>query len=109
MVAKNRDEAEKLMQKYPDRIPVIVSRNKYSETTPEIDKHRYLVPNDLTIGQLQYVIRKRLSLNSDKGLFLFVNKTIMNTNTMIISAYQSEQCKEDGFLYVVYSYENVFG
>ena len=109
MVAKNRDEAEKLMQKYPDRIPVIVSRNKYSETTPEIDKHKYLVPNDLTIGQLQYVIRKRLSLNSDKGLFLFVNKTIMNTNTMIISAYQSEQCKEDGFLYVVYSYENVFG
>ena len=109
MVAKNRDEAEKLMQKYPDRIPVIVSRNKYSETTPEIDKHRYLVPNDLTIGQLQYVIRKRLSLSSDKGLFLFVNKTIMNTNTMIISAYQSEQCKEDGFLYVVYSYENVFG
>ena len=109
MVAKNRDEAEKLMRKYPDRIPVIVSRNKHSTTTPEIDKHRYLVPCDLTTGQLQYVIRKRLSLASDKGLFLFVNKTIMSTDTLIISAYQTDQCKEDGFLYVVYSCESVFG
>ena len=109
MVAKNRDEAEKLMRKYPDRIPVIVTRNKHSTTTPDIDKHRYLVPCDLTTGQLQYVIRKRLNLTSDKGLFLFVNKTIMSTDTLIISAYQTDQCKEDGFLYVVYSCESVFG
>jgi len=109
MVAKNRDEAEKLKRKYPDRIPVIVSRNKHSTTTPEIDKHKYLVPCDLTAGQLLYVIRKRLNLTSDKALFLFVNKSVMNTNTLISSIYEEEQSKEDGFLYVVYSCESVFG
>ena len=109
MVAKNRDEAEKLMGKYPDRVPIIVSRNKHSTTTPEIDKHKYLVPVDLTAGQLLYVIRKRLNLSSDKGLFIFVNKAVMSTDTLIISIYQQEQCKEDGFLYVVYSCESVFG
>ena len=107
MVEKNRVDAEKLMRKYPDRIPVIVSRNKHSTTTPEIDKHKYLVPVDLTAGQLLYVIRKRLNLTSDKALFLFVNKAVMNTNMLINSIY--EQCKEDGFLYVVYSCESVFG
>jgi GABA(A) receptor-associated protein len=109
MVAKNRDDAEKLKRKYPDRIPVIVTRNKHSSTTPDIDKHKYLVPVDLTTGQLLYVIRKRLNLTSDKALFLFVNKSVMNTNTLISSIYEEEQCKEDGFLYVVYSCESVFG
>ena len=33
-VKKNRDEAEKLMRKYPDRIPIIVSKNPNSTTTP---------------------------------------------------------------------------
>ena len=109
MVEKNRVDAEKLMRKYPDRIPVIVSRNKHSTTTPEIDKHKYLVPVDLTAGQLLYVIRKRLNLTSDKALFLFVNKAVMNTNMLISSIYEQEQCKEDGFLYVYYTSENTFG
>ena len=109
MVEKNRVDAEKLMRKYPDRIPVIVSRNKHSTTTPEIDKHKYLVPVDLTAGQLLYVIRKRLNLTSDKALFLFVNKSVMNTNMLISSIYEQEQCKEDGFLYVVCNVENTFG
>lgn len=29
---------------------------------PEIDKRKYLVPADLTVGQFVYVIRKRIML-----------------------------------------------
>jgi GABA(A) receptor-associated protein len=108
-VKKNRDEAEKLMRKYPDRIPIIVSKNPNSTTTPEIDKNRFLCPCDLTLGQFLYVIRKRLQLSPEKGLFLFVDKEVLGTGTLVAQAYENYQCKEDGFLYMVYSCENVFG
>jgi len=108
-VAKNREEADRIMRKYPDRIPVIVTKNKNSTTTPDIDKHKYLVPVDLTIGQLQFVIRKRLHLSPEKGLFLFIDSTAVCHSELVSSAYERDHDREDGFLHVVYSCENVFG
>jgi GABA(A) receptor-associated protein len=74
----------------------------------DIDKKKYLVPSDLTCGQFVYVIRKRLKLPSEKALFLFVNGSIPPTSAMINSIYEQHQDK-DGFLYMSYSEENVFG
>ncbi|KAM7261221.1 hypothetical protein ACFE04_026696 [Oxalis oulophora] len=53
----------------PERIPVIVERAEKSDIA-SIDKKKYLVPADLTVGQFVYA---------------------------------------DGFLYITYSGENVFG
>ena len=108
-VPKNREEADRIMRKYQDRIPVIVTKNKNSTTTPDIDKHKYLVPVDLTIGQLQFVIRKRLHLSPEKGLFLFIDSTAVCHSELVSSAYERDHDREDGFLHVVYSCENVFG
>jgi GABA(A) receptor-associated protein len=43
--------------------------------SPEIDKKKYLVPTDLTVGQFVYVIRKRIDLNAEKALYVFVAST----------------------------------
>lgn len=43
---------------------------------PDIDKKKYLVPADLTVGQFHYVIRKRIQLAPEKALFLFCSNTI---------------------------------
>ena len=40
---------------------------------PGIDKKKYLVPGDLTVGQFVYVIRKRIKLEHEKTLFIFIN------------------------------------
>lgn len=74
----------------------------------DIDKKKYLVPADLTCGQFLYVIRKRLKLPSEKALFLFVNGTIPATASMMNTIYEQHHDK-DGFLYMSYSEENVFG
>jgi GABA(A) receptor-associated protein len=37
------------------------------------------VPADLTVGQFIYVIRKRVKLDPDKAIFIFVNDTIPQT------------------------------
>ena len=47
---KRKNESSRIRDKYPDRIPVIVERANKSDM-PEIDKKKYLVPGDLTVGQ----------------------------------------------------------
>ena len=44
--------------RYPDRIPVICEKDPRSDIPP-VDKRKYLIPMDLTVGQFVYVIRKR--------------------------------------------------
>lgn len=43
------------------------------------DDCRYLVPADITAGQLVYVVRKRVKLNPEKALFIFVKNTLPPT------------------------------
>ena len=54
-------QSSKIMVKYPDRLPIICSKHPDSKIQP-IDKEKYLVPSDLTIGQFIFVIRKRIKL-----------------------------------------------
>ena len=54
-------ESSKIIERYPDRIPIIVEKDKKSKIK-DIDKNKFLVPNDMTLGQFMYVIRKRIKL-----------------------------------------------
>ena len=104
---KRFEEVLRVREKYPDRIPIIVEKSKYSKA-PLIDKNKYLVPCELTVGQFIYVIRKRLFLTHEKGIYLLVNCTIPSTNLMMKHLYEKNK-DDDGFLYVTYFIENVFG
>ena len=59
--------------KHPDRIPVIVEKRQRDASLPDIDKKKFLVPSDLTVGQFVYVIRKRIKLAPEQAIFLFVS------------------------------------
>ena len=108
-LAQRAIEATKIRQKYPDRIPVIVERaQNIRSDIPQINKNKYLVPRDLTFGQFIFVIRRQLELLPDKAIFLFVNNALLPTSTFMGEAYSS-YADTDGFLYVVYSGESVFG
>ncbi len=97
-----------IMIRYPDRVPVIVTRNK-KPTTPEIDKHKYLVPMDITVGQFLFVIRKRISLTPDRALFLFIDGELINNSEHIGLVYERHKSKKDKCLHIVYSCENTLG
>ena len=104
---KRKSESTRIKLKYPKRIPIICEKMKNSNV-PDIDKNKYLVPMDLTIGQFLYVIRKRIKLQPEKALFLFINNTIPASSQLLSNMYKDNQ-DEDGFLYIVYSSENTFG
>ncbi|KAI7757020.1 hypothetical protein M8C21_004042 [Ambrosia artemisiifolia] len=69
---KRRAESTCIRHKYPDRLPVIVERAERSHIA-DIDKNKYLVPADLTVGQFVYVVRKRIKLSPEKAIFVFAN------------------------------------
>jgi hypothetical protein len=71
-VEERKNESSRVLSKFPDRIPIICEKNKNS-SAPDIDKSKYLVPNDLTIGQFLFVIRKRMHLKPEHALFLFID------------------------------------
>ena len=106
---KRKEESEGILKKYPDRIPIIVEKaDRCDVDIIDIDKKKYLVPSDLTVGQFQYVIRKRIKLEPEKALFIFINNILPPTSHLISSVYKEYKDK-DGFLYVTYSGENTFG
>ena len=74
----------------------------------DLDKKKYLVPADLTVGQFVYVIRKRIKLSPEKAIFIFVNNVLPPTAALMSSIYD-EHKDDDGFLYIAYSGENTFG
>ncbi|XP_074654417.1 gamma-aminobutyric acid receptor-associated protein-like 2 isoform X3 [Tubulanus polymorphus] len=100
-------EATKIRNKYPDRIPVIVEKAPKS-SIKDIDKTQFLVPSDLTVAQFMYIIRKRIELPPEKAMFLFVDKVLPTTSSTMGAIYE-EHRDEDSFLYIAYSGENIFG
>ncbi|ERN03240.1 hypothetical protein AMTR_s00003p00185030 [Amborella trichopoda] len=82
---------------------------KFSGTDlPEMDKKKYLVPRDMSVGQFMHILSCRLHLPSGKALFVFVKNTLPPTASLTGSIYSSSK-DEDGFLYMCYSSEKTFG
>eukprot|EP00262_Sarcandra_glabra_P010120 TRINITY_DN25024_c0_g1_i1.p1 TRINITY_DN25024_c0_g1~~TRINITY_DN25024_c0_g1_i1.p1 ORF type:complete len:119 (+),score=15.97 TRINITY_DN25024_c0_g1_i1:74-430(+) len=105
--AERSDESKDIVSKYPDRVPVVVER--FSKTDlPEMEKKKYLVPRDMSVGQFIHIISSRLHLSPGKALFVFVKNTLPQTTSVMDTVYESFK-DEDGFLYMCYSSEKTFG
>ena len=101
------EESKKILEKYPERIPIIVEKQCKSDI-PEIDKRKFLVPSDITVGQFIYIIRKRIKLQPEKSIFVFINNILPPPASNMCDIYNKYKC-EDGFIYVTYAGENTFG
>lgn len=106
-IEKRKNESKTIVAKYPGRIPIIVEKYKDCQL-PDIDKMKYLVPNDMTISHFMFIIRKRIKLEPSQSLFITVNSVLPNSNDCVGEIYETNK-DEDGFLYVVYTSENTFG
>ncbi|CAA7400109.1 unnamed protein product [Spirodela intermedia] len=100
-------ESKDIISKYPNRVPVVVER--FSRTDlPELEKKKYLVPREMTVGQFIRILSSRLHLPPGKALFVFIKDTLPPTSSQMDSVYES--CRDgDGFLYMCYSSEKTFG
>lgn len=108
-IEKRKEEAQRVLSKYPERIPIIAERAIGNSTVPIVDKKKYLVPSDLTVGQFIYVLRKRIKLLPEQALFVFVGKRATVPVGELMSKVYKEYKDDDGFLYVTYAGESTFG
>ena len=103
-------ESNRIKEKYAEKIPIIVTKsNKANSNISNIDKNKFLAPQELTIGQFLTVIRKRINIKDSESLFLFVNDNVLATTSSTLSTVYYEHKDEDGFLYITYCLENTFG
>jgi GABA(A) receptor-associated protein len=114
-VDQRRFESERIRRRYPDRIPVIVEPLLSSSSSNELkltrlENEKFLVPSEFSFGQLAYNIRRRLRLRSEHALFFYIGsygKQPLLNSTMESLYHQNKDI--DGFLYLCYAEEKVFG
>ncbi len=100
----SRDTALAMIQKYPDRVPVKV----LTKGNMSIHRTKFLVPLDLTLGNLLIVIRKFLSkVENYEALYIFVGGRMYPNNFTLSKIWQDQE--EKHFLTIIVAKENTFG
>ena len=99
-----------ILDKYPDKVPVMITRAHSSKKLPDIDKHKFLIPRDMTFGHVLAVIRKRLKLeNSSTAIFVSINNKVVPAASLRLDAAYREHRGDDDVLHLQYYGENTFG
>ncbi|KAL6515886.1 hypothetical protein OROGR_019191 [Orobanche gracilis] len=75
-----RQESQNIIAKYPDRVPGLVVAERYTKSDlPQMEKKKFLVPRDMSVGQFIHTLGGRLHLAPGKALFVFVKNTLPQT------------------------------
>ena len=106
---KRKDESTRVRAKYPDRIPMICESAKNTAEPIILDRNKYLVPGDVTVGQFLIILRKRIKITPDKAIFLFTEQATLPPTSELISNIYKTHKNEDGFLYILVATETTFG
>ncbi|UJR17296.1 hypothetical protein I4U23_004191 [Adineta vaga] len=126
---QRRFESERIRRRYPDRIPAIVqpltsstmsttslfrsfssSSSSHEMTLVRLENEKFLVPSELSFGQFAYNIRRRLRLRPEHALFFYTGSYGKQPSLITTMEGLYHENKDiDGFLYVWYADEKVFG
>ena len=105
-------QGQVVLQKYPNRIAIIIQKHPNEKNLAEFDKNKFLVPLDMQYHNLMSVIREKVcsKISSTTAIYLSTeNGTMLTTNDTVSDIYYDHRDEEDGFLYLFYTGENTFG
>jgi len=108
-----KKRSNSLLFKYKDKYPVILEKSNKDKYLPNIDKNKLLVSQEMTVATIIVLLKKNLNINEYSSLYIMTtdtnNTVIMLSGSQSISYIYDNYKKNDGFLYLEYCTENVFG
>ncbi|PSN34210.1 Microtubule-associated proteins 1A/1B light chain 3C [Blattella germanica] len=107
--SSRKEEVAVIRSKFPNKVPVIVDRFYKELSLPQLDKTKFLVPQEITMSQFVTIIRNRMQLGSTQAFYLLVNNRSMVSLSKTLAEVYSEHQDDDGFLHVTYASQEVFG
>lgn len=110
-LSQRASECNRILAKYPSHVPVIVECDKKIGV---LKKQKFLVPSDVSVSHLLISVRKQISLDGSKSIFMFCDNMILCPTVMMNQVYSSylrnkKDEPEDKFLYITIASENTFG
>jgi hypothetical protein len=106
---KRQQQVTTIMEKYSNKIPVVVLFSR------EINKNRtssyikYLFSDDLKSNYITMILRKNIILDPRKSIFLLSETGSILPNNCEIGEFYHKYKNEDGYLYIQVHVENTFG
>ncbi|KAE8602063.1 hypothetical protein XENTR_v10013868 [Xenopus tropicalis] len=108
-LASRKEEVIGIKAKFPTKIPVIVERYRREKYLPLLDKTKFLVPKDLSMMQFINIIRNRMNLSATQAFYLLVNNKSLASMSLTMAELYRDHKDEDGFLYMTYASQEMFG
>ncbi|XP_067244859.1 microtubule-associated proteins 1A/1B light chain 3C [Chanodichthys erythropterus] len=108
-LATRKDEVCNIRSKFPNKLPVIVERYLQEKKLPLLDKTKFLVPNELTLGQFLSLLRSKIALEASQALYLLISGRNMSCLSTSMGEVYSQFRDPDGFLYITYASQDMFG
>ena len=106
---KRINQFDKLKKEYPTKIPIILEK-AHTCTLNQIIKSKYILSNDLTMAEFITIIKDKLELEPERALFFLAKgKYNISGNQLLGDIYERYKDKDDGFLYITYSEEVIYG
>ncbi|KAI1898671.1 hypothetical protein AGOR_G00074780 [Albula goreensis] len=108
-LATRKNEVFSIRSKFPNKLPVIVERYIRERHLPLLDKTKFLVPFELTMGQFLALLRSKIDLDPTQALYLLVSERSMSCMSASMGEVYSQYRDPDGFLYMTYASQDMFG
>jgi hypothetical protein len=107
-LVKRTDEATTALNKYKNKIPVVVI------LSPDIKSRaryiKYILSEDLTSSYILMLVRKSVVIDSTKSIFLLTeNKQLLNNSDINMKNLYETYKDADGYFYIHVHLENTFG
>jgi len=97
---------QKLKTAHPNSAFIIADRA--DTRVQKLDKYKFTMPETCTWSEFLCVLRKRIGLNPDEALFVFVNNTLP-ASIMTMGELSQQAAGPDGFIVALYCKEQTFG
>lgn len=115
-------QTKAIIEKYENKCPIYLTYdkeiiNKNFTNTASKQFNKYIVTGELNLAQFLLIVRKKINVNAEESLTLFIehyqnnklfNSILAPTTNSIGEIYLNNR-DEDGFLYLKLVKENVFG